>query len=328
MAVKTQFTRDDFESILAQYNVGAYVRSEPIQRGTVQTNYFVDTTLGKFVLRYYEVRSKESVSFESELLEYLTQHQYPCPSQVKNVQGSYIGSYGDQPYVLFEFLEGQHVEHPSAYQNQQLIQKAAELQKLTEGYDSVYVAHRWNYTPDLCRKLARAEAERINTQEAHKKLEWLEGELARLDLPASLPKGICHCDFHFSNVLFQGDEFVALLDFDDANYTYLQFDLVGLIEYWAWPHGQEKLDIEAARKVVGEYMKHRLLGEEERHHLYDVYKLSILIDCVWYFSRGSGESFNERRKVECLDDLGRQRFYAGLFGDGGRKHVQYNFTPI
>jgi Ser/Thr protein kinase RdoA (MazF antagonist) len=32
------------------------------------------------------------------------------------------------------------------------------------------------------------------------------------------------------------DLLVGLIDFDDSNYTYLGFDLVGLIETWAWPH--------------------------------------------------------------------------------------------
>jgi homoserine kinase type II len=317
MAVRTRFTPDDFVTILAHYDLGAYIRSEAIQQGTVQTNYLLETTQGKFVLRYYEVRSQESILFESDLLAYLAECHYPCPSQIKNLQGSYVGDHRDRPYVLFEFLEGGHVEHPTVHQHRQLIQKAAELQKVTQGFKSPYVAHRWNYTPDLCRRLAQGEADSIDTPAARDKLAWLERELTGLDLPPSLPKGICHCDFHFSNVLFQGDEFAALLDFDDANYTYLQFDLVGLIEYWAWPNTRDLLDVGAARDVVQEYMNHRPLGADERRHLYDVYKLSILFDCVWYFGRGSGDDFRERRKIESLKGLGRQGFYHGLFGDEG-----------
>lgn len=313
MNVKTRFTQEDFRSILAEYAVGAYTYSEAIQQGTVQTNYLVGTTQGKFVLRYYEVRSKESVLFESDLLAFLTRHQYPCPRQVENLQGAYVGNYHDRPYVLFEFLEGQHAEQPSAYQNQQLIQKAAELQKLTQGYDSPYVRFRWNYTPALCRKLAQTEADSLNTPEGREKLAWLERELGRLDLPETIPRGICHCDFHFSNVLFQGEEFVALLDFDDANYTYLPFDLVVLVEYRAWPHTESRLNLEGAREVVTEYMKHRALGVEEKRHLYDIYKLSILFDCVWYFGRWSGGSFREKEKIEHLNALGRKRFYEGFF---------------
>jgi homoserine kinase type II len=72
MAVKTPFTHDDFVSILSQYDLGAYTRSEAVRQGTVQTNFFIQTTQGKFVFRHYENRSEESVLFESDLLAYLT----------------------------------------------------------------------------------------------------------------------------------------------------------------------------------------------------------------------------------------------------------------
>ncbi len=313
MVVKTLFTRDDFIDILAQYDLGAYVRSDPIPQGTVQTNYVLQTTQGKYVFRYYENRSRGSVLFESDLLAYLTAHRYPCPTQVKNTQGRYVGDYRHKPYIIFEFLEGQPIEDPSAYHWQQLIQKAAELQTVTQGYCSPYTEHRWNYDPALCRTLARAEATKLNTSSAWEKFAWLVHELTMLDLPLSLPRGICHCDFHFSNVLFQGDELVALLDFDDANYTFRQFDLVGLIEYWAWPWSAEILDVAKARSVVQAYRKHRPMPLIEQRHLYDVYKLSILFDCVWYFGRGDADDFREKMKVDGLTTMGRQRFFDELF---------------
>jgi homoserine kinase type II len=312
MAVKTPFTRDDFAAILSQYDLGVYTHSEAIQRGTVQTNYCIQTTQGRFVFRYYENRSKEAVLFESDLLAYLAKHHYPCPVQVRNTQGAYVGVYRNKPYVISEFLNGQPLEQPNAHHWQQLIQKAAELQKLTQGFRSQYTCYRWNYDPDLCRALAQAEVTRTNTQSAHEKFAWLAHELTTLDLPPSLPRGICHCDFHFSNILFQGDEFVALLDFDDANYTFLQFDLVGLIEYWAWANTADMLDVTKARSVVQEYMKHRPLPLIEQQHLYDVYKLSILFDCVWYFGRGDANDFREKRKIEALQSLGRQQFLRKL----------------
>lgn len=313
MAVKTPFTPADFANILAQYELGSFTQAKPIQHGTVQTNFFITTTQGKFVFRYYENRSQEAVRFESDLLVYLTAQYYPCPAPFVNRQGATVGLHRDKPYVIFEFLAGQPIEHPNAHHKAQLIQKAAELQKLTEGYDSPYTAQRWNYEPDLCRTLAHAAAMRINTPSAHEKFAWLAHELTRLDLPPALPKGICHCDFHFSNVLFQGDQFVALLDFDDANYTFLQFDLVGLIESWAWPYTSDRLDLTKARPVVQAYMQHRSLAPLEQQHLYDVYKLSILFDCVWYFSRGDATDFYERRKIDFLNQLGRQRFFTELF---------------
>ncbi len=313
MVVKTTLTRDDFVNVLAHYDLGTYTQSDAIPQGTVQTNYVLQTTQGTYVFRYYENRSRGSVLFESDLLAYLTAHHYPSPPQVKNTQGRYVGTYRQKPYIIFAFLEGHPIEDPSAYHWQQLIQKAAELQTVTRGFQSPYVSDRWNYDPALCRTLAHAEATKLNTQNAWEKFAWLAHTLTTLELPLSLPRGICHCDFHFSNVLFQGDELVALLDFDDANYTYLPFDLVGLIEYWAWPWSAAILDVTKARSVVQAYMQHRPMPLVEQRHLYDVYQLSILFDCVWYFGRGDAADFREKRKIDGLTAMGRRRFFDALF---------------
>lgn len=314
MVVKTPFSSHDFANVLAQYELGTLVWSEAVPQGAVQTNFFLHTNQGKFVFRYYENRSRKSVLFESDLIAHLTKHLYPCPSQIKNRHGSYVGMHRNKPYAIFEFIQGRHVAQPNAHHQQQLIQKAAELQKLTKDFHSDYTTHRSNYGPARCRTLARAESLRINTKDSREKYAWLADVLTTLNFPPSCPKTICHCDFHFTNVLFRDDQLVALLDFDDANYTFSQFDLVGLIEYGAWPHDLKILDLEKARQIVQEYEKHRPLNTIEQETLFDVYQLSILFDCVWFFARGSADDFYEKWKIDTLTHLGRARFIEALFG--------------
>ena len=174
MTVKTEFTRDDFTAILSHYDLGEYVGSEAIAQGTVQTNYYLETTRGRYVFRYYEVRSRESVLFESELLKYLAQNGYPSPVQVRNRQGAYVGEYRGRPYAVYEYIPGQPLENPGPQHWQQLIQKAAELNSLGQGFNSEYTLHRWNYGPGLCRTLAREEAAQLDTPRAYQKLAWLD----------------------------------------------------------------------------------------------------------------------------------------------------------
>lgn len=88
---------------------------------------------------------------------------------------------------------------------------------------------------------------------------------------------------------------------------------MGLIESWAWPYPADQLDLTKARSVVQAYNQHRPLAPLEQQHLYDVYKLSILFDCVGYFSRGDAADFYEKRKIDTLNNLGRQTFFAELF---------------
>jgi len=314
MAIKTHISASDFDQLLARYNLGNCTKSEPISQGTVQTNYLIDTTQGKVVFRFYENRTRESVLFEAELLTYLKQYQYPCPASIPDRKGAYVGTFRGKPFVVFEFIAGDHIEQPSPSHQAQLIQKAAQLQILTRDYQSRYLAQRLNYDIPHCRALAMLEAEKIGTQDAQQKFAWLDDQLNALVLPDSLPKGICHCDFHFSNILFRDDQFAGLIDFDDANYTYLVFDLVSLIDSWAWSFRSDHLDLVAAREIAQAYHAHRPLDPLERQHLFDVHKLSILFDCIWFFARGNASDFYEKRKIKFLDDLGREQYADACLG--------------
>lgn len=326
MAIKTKFSNKELAEIISNYNLGEYRNSEPISKGTVQTNYLLETTIGKYVFRYYENRSIGSVLFEADLISFLNSKSYPCPVIYKNQRGDYVGDYKEKPYAISKFIEGEFIVNPSDDQKKQLIQKVAELQNITKNFIPKNLNDRWNYSIELCKELAVKETERINTENANQKLKWIEEELSSLDLPETLPKGICHCDFHFSNVIFRDGEFKALIDFDDANYTYLTYDLATLINpfissltwnTWSKFKGEQNVFyFVETKKILLEYMKHRALSNNEKRHLFDVFKLSIMFDCIWYFERGDASGFYEKRKIDYLDRMGRERFYRELFETG------------
>lgn len=313
------------EKILSKYDLREVISAKVFETGTVQTNVFIKTNKGEYVLKVYKQnRSFESVLFEVYLLKYLKGRNYPCPMPIRNNEGEFVGLSKSKPFVLFEFLEGKHVKNPNEIQKKQIIQKIAELQKYTENYISPYIGARWNYTIEFCKLYAEKKAESINTENSQKKLGWYLKQLSKLNLSHSYPKGICHCDFNFSNVLFKQGKFNALLDFDDANYTFLTFDLVSffepktfLFDHKSWediqPDGS-MLDFSDAKFCMREYEKYRKLCPIEKRYLFDMLKFVIIIDCLWFFERGDVTSFFERKKIECLDALGRKRFYQKLFG--------------
>lgn len=325
MVVDSIFVQADVEAILSHYALGTIEAITPLTAGTVQTNLLLQTTQGKFVLRYYKQnRSFDAVHFEVNLIHYLKRHGYPCPAVLRDRQGHSLGLYRERPYALFAFMEGEHLEQPTAVQQEQLVRQVAQLQLITQRYRPAYRHARWNYGIPFCAKLATEIAAKIGTPQATAKLAWVQQMLAELELPNAHPKGICHCDFHFSNVLFKEGNFHALLDFDDANYTYLTFDLAALIEphlfRFQWDNWQavrvdgEAFDFREARNVVAMYEAVRPLSSLEKHYLVDVLKLATLIDCLWFFARGEVDSFYERRKIECLDALGRSAFTRALWG--------------
>lgn len=325
MAVKSHISDADFEHILSHYDLGAFEKATPFTTGTVQTNILLQTTTGKFVFRCYELnRSFNSVLFEVNLINYLKHRNYPCPAVFLNTRGKLVGMYQNKPYALYEFVEGTHIKQPTEEQRRQLLEKVAELQNITKNYRPSYVKYRWNYGIELCERLATETTNTINTANAREKLRWYRHELSHLVLPKSLPKGICHCDFHFSNVLFKDNVFQALLDFDDANYTFLAFDLAYLIEPFIFPFRwntwenfaphDDVIDLTAARKMVAIYQQHRALSPMEKKYFFDMVKLGIFLDCLWFYKRGDAHDFVEKRKIDYLNRFGREAFYRELFG--------------
>lgn len=66
-------------------------------------------------------------------------------------------------------------------------------------------------------------------------------------------------------------------------------------------------------EVVEANNRTRPLLAVKQKHLFDVYKICILFDCVWYFERGAVDDFYEKTKIEMLNKVGRKRFAEAIF---------------
>lgn len=119
---------------------------------------------------YVNERSKNSVLFEVNLIKYLGKRGFPRHRPLKNRKREYVRTYAHNPYVLYEFIEGSHLEEHDCGHKRQLIEKAALLHVLTRYYRPKYVKYRLNYDRVLFLRLAKKEARKIGNANADKKL--------------------------------------------------------------------------------------------------------------------------------------------------------------
>jgi homoserine kinase type II len=313
MAVKTLFSTEDFQGILAHYDLGEFKNSRPFKTGAVQTNVLLETSKGKAVLRYYESRTEDYARFEMNVLEYLTQRNYPCPAPIRNKQGEYIGHYQGKPLGLLEFLEGEYSD--SEDNGKQVAEALSKLHRLTIGYKPAYAEARDTYDPVSCWNNALLSSRKIASEsKVDERLSWLRQELDKLEFPDTLPKGVCHCDTHPSNFLYKNGKLIAILDFDDAASIYLLYDIANMLFFWAWPD-KGNINFEEARDLLGQYQHYRLLTEEEKTHLFDALHMVNFMGIGW-FIHDDADFDNSRRKTELLNTLGREAFYNKLFQFG------------
>jgi homoserine kinase type II len=311
MPVQSTISEADFETIVSRYNLGTYQGFETFSHGTIQTTILLKTSSGKYVLRYYEIRPEKHVLFEIALFNYLKAEQYPVPAIIKTSSGHDYGLYKGKPFIVIEYIEGEHAENPNEHFDQEqaakVVEVVARLHTLTTGYMPDNAKDREEYNAAYCLKTYR---ERPRVVDAKVREAWLKEELAGLEFPSALPRGICHADLNYGNFLFRDGKIVAVLDFDMSFYTYLLYDVASLIYWWAWEPGKGFKAKEAAF-IAREYAKHRVLGELEKRHIFDALKLLILLGISW-----SEESeFEENKKmIEHLNEIGRKGFYTMLFG--------------
>jgi len=310
MAVKTIFSKDDFSKFLSEYDMGEFKKSTPFKTGAVQTNLLLETTKGKYVLRYYESRPEKYALFEANILQYLNAHSYPCPAPIRNIHGKFLGKYKNKPFALFEFMEGKHENNSENYKK--IAKAIGQLHKITSGYKPKDYKTRDSYDPKSCLKNANLNSKKIKSKsEAKIRLEWLNKELKKLKLTNNLPKGICHCDTHPSNFLYKNQQLSAVLDFDDASYIPRIYDIANMIYFWAWPH-KKKILFDKAKELLKEYSKYRKLTEIEKKHLYDFLKMVIFMSIGW-FIHNNDDYFSEKKKIEYLNAIGSKEFDNRIF---------------
>ena len=67
-------------------------RCEPIKAGIENTNYFVTTTQGRYVLTLFERLPAQELPFYLDLMAHLARHGIPCPAPIADLSDQYLGT--------------------------------------------------------------------------------------------------------------------------------------------------------------------------------------------------------------------------------------------
>ena len=112
MSVYTTVTPAELEAWLTQHNVGTLVDLRGISSGIENTNYFVTTTAGRYVLTLFEKLTARELPFYLELMAHLADHGVPSARPVPDLDGKFLGELNGKPAALVSFLPGKDVEEP------------------------------------------------------------------------------------------------------------------------------------------------------------------------------------------------------------------------
>lgn len=227
MAVYTRVTAEQLQALLGGYAVGELMHYEGISAGVTNSNYFVDTRLGRWVLTLFEKMPARELPFYLKLMDHLAKLGVPSAHPVARRDGGFLSAIGGKPAVLVYRLRGHSVLHPSGAQCAALGSVVAESHRAGESFPHAQTNSRGL---DWCRATRERLAARLSASQAR----LIDEELALLGGQdfGDLPAGVIHADLFRDNVLFEGAKVSGLIDFYYACNNALLFDLAVICNDW------------------------------------------------------------------------------------------------
>src|SRR2546427_8112996 len=116
MSVYTTVSNDELATWLTRYSVGQLTDLKGIAAGITNTNYFVTTTQGRYVLTLFETLSLEQLPYYLDLMSHLAKHAVACPAPIADHTDNFCSRLAGKPACLVSCLTGADIETPSATQ--------------------------------------------------------------------------------------------------------------------------------------------------------------------------------------------------------------------
>ena len=228
MSVYTTVGRDQLAAWLQPLGLGDLISHAGIAAGMQNSNYFVTTEAGRYVLTLFESIDPTALDFYLALQDRLARCGLPCPQPVSDQSGQRWRWLAGKPAALLTCLPGAALEQVTLEHCRQVGAMLAHLHLAAADMPDAPpnpcgAAWRQHVGAALLPQLSAAErvllADELAFQAAQ---DW-----------SGLPRGVIHADLFRDNVLWSPEgQLSGLLDFYFAGEDAWLFDLAVVANDW------------------------------------------------------------------------------------------------
>ena len=231
MAVFTEVSEQQARALLSQLSIGELVSLQGISSGIENTNYFLTTDQGDYVLTLFERLNHEQLPFYLYLMKHLAARGVPVPDPQSNQQGDILLTLLDKPAAVVNRLSGQSELQPDTVHCAAMGRTLAQMHLAARDYDRFQINLRglawWNDTVPLVLPHLTPEQHQLLTHELA-----YQNHVSSLSAYAALPSGPVHADAFRNNVMFDGEQLSGVFDFYFAGCDHWLFDLGVCVNDW------------------------------------------------------------------------------------------------
>ena len=268
MAVYTKLSENNLKDFFSKYNLGKLLKFKGIQEGIENSNYFVKTDSGKFILTVYEKRVEEKdLPFFMGLMKNIFNENFPSPEPIINKNGNYITEIFGKKAAVVSFLEGTSKKNLTPGNCHEVGIYTAKLHMITKNLNikrtNRLSVNSWRL---IYRKIQK-DCSKIYpdlTKIIERNLEVIEDQW-----PKNIPRGIIHADLFPDNIFFKGSKLTGIIDFYFSCCDFYALEIAICLNALCFEGKNENLsfNVTKAKKFIDGYSSIRKLTEEEKESL-------------------------------------------------------------
>ena len=260
MSVYTVVERAQLIHHLKNYSLGELVSFQGISSGIENTNYFVSTTQGDYVLTLFEELKAEELPYFLNIMSFVSDNGVPSAQPIRDNEGQFLSTLNGKPAALVEKLAGSDVKKPNPTQCAVLGKSMAKFHQASLRLDVNRENSRGAYWRQQASELLIPLVDQDSAELIRDELAF-QANYSQLGLPNS----VIHADLFRDNALFSGDELSGIIDFYYACNDYFTYDIAVAVNDWCIEEGG-LLDKKRFDAFIQAYQSVRPLTAEEIKH--------------------------------------------------------------
>jgi len=241
MAVFTPVTLDDLSQWIKQFPLGKALALKGIASGIENSNFFLTTERGEYVLTIFENLSFEQLPFYVQLMRHLAERGIPVPAPVANDAGELVVALHGKPAAIVSKLDGSSQMDPQPVHCAEVGTILAKMHLAGRDFPLQQPNLRgldwWIETVPKVLPFLDAETAALLQSELAFQRDFAAGSTY-----AELERGPVHADLFRNNVMFVGERLSGCFDFYFAGWDTWLFDLAVTVNDWCIDLDTGRLD--------------------------------------------------------------------------------------